>query len=302
MPSRKRFVPGQPIPDVVTPRAQLAPAYGGSGNVNRAVASARDLAGQVYPNLDPELAAMFPQPNYDAYGQPIDVMQTELAGGGAAYNPRIPGEDTPYGNTLLIDPTTGELMPQQVERAITDALITDESVDMGMRNTPIGDSGLTPRDVDAALAQLRRRGFDQPGDGMMIASPSPGTIGFMTGMNPDDLAVGSMASPGSEFNPLVDMAIDDAAGAAPGLPPDADFNMALEPFAGGRRVPPAGVSIKTLLALRNLPPQVRKFLGPRMGMLPSLAAGAVGTGAAMSGDRDRPGMTTDATMRAPQMY
>lgn len=298
---RKRVVSGRPIPESITPQSQLAPVYGGGANVNRAVESARDLASQVYPTLDPEMAAMFPQPNYDAYGMPIDVMQSELASGGAMYNPRLPGEDTPYGNTLIIDPNTGELMPQQVERAITDALLSDESVDMGMRNRPIGDSGLTPRDVDMALAQLRRRGFDQP-DMQMTATPSPGTIGFMTGMNPDDLAVSSMASPGSEFNPLVDMAIDDAAAAAPSLPQDADFNMALEPFAGGNRPPDAGVSIKALLALRNLPPQVRKFLGPRMGMLPSLAGPAIGVGAAMSGDRDRPGMTTDATMRAPQMY
>lgn len=297
--SRRRVVSGQPIPPMVTPRAQLAPLYGGSQAVDMAVQRARDIATQVYPTMSPELQQMFPEPNFDAYGQPIDTMEADIRGGGAFFNRSIPGEDTPYGNTLVIDPATGELTPQAVERAITDSLISD---DAGVRNMPIGDSGLTPRDVDAALAQLRRRGFDQPGDGTMIASPSPGTIGFMTGMNPDDLAVGSMASPGSEFNPLVDMAIDDAAGAARGLPPDADFNMALEPSLTGRRVPAAGVSIKTLLALRNLPPQVRKFLGPRMGMLPSLAAGAVGVGGAMSGDRDRPSMSTDATMRAPQMY
>ena len=288
--SRRRVVSGQPVPPMVTPRAQLAPLYGGSQSVDMAVQNARDIARQVYPTMSPELQQMFPEPNFDAYGQPIDTMEADIRGGGAFFNRAIPGEDTPYGNTLVIDPATGELMPQAVERAITDSLISDEA---GVRNVPIGDSGLTPRDVDMALAQLRRRGV---GGGPMVDA-NPGAISMATGLSPDDVAIGEFADPGSGFGSVIDSSIDDAEmDMRVGTPADADIR-SLTPGA-----PPAGLSIKTLLALRNLPPQVRKFLGPRMGMLPSLAAGAVGVGGAMSGDRDRPSMSTDATMRAPQMY
>lgn len=288
-------VASAPMPEAVVPKAQLAPLYGGAGQMNRAIANAQDLAGDVYPGLDPSLAAMFPQPQFDKYGRPIGVQSFEMLPDYPAGYMQAGMADTPGAGDMLVNPDYmgSELLQAGVEPGITDALLDDGSGLRGTRNQPIGGEvgGLTPSQVDTILAQVRRRGDVAGG----MASPSSSTVGMLTGMSPDDVAINDFASPGASWNDLLNAQMDSAEsiGQMPG---------GMEQDINAMTGMPAGVSVKALLALRNLPPAVRKFLGPRMGMLPSLAGGAIGAGAAMSGDRDRPAMTTDATMRAPQMY
>lgn len=284
--------PGAPMPAAVTPKAQLAPLYGGPGMMNRAVANAGELAGQVYPGLDPELAAMFPQPNYDQYGRPIDLSQFPMTEfDPAAYIPR--GEvDTPGSGGIVINPDYigNDMLPAGVEPAITQALLDKADGGAVNRNAPIGGmDNLSPLEVDQILAQIRRHGGD---DGMGMVDASPGTIAMMQGISPDDVAVHEFANPGASWGDYLDSRLEEAQS----MPGGADINANMPGAA------PAGVRVSQLLKLLQLPPEVQKFLGPRMGTLASLGGAAIGAGAAMSGDRDRPSMSTNATMRAPQMY
>jgi hypothetical protein len=297
----------------VTPHVQLAERYGGKAALREALDEARL---RLQPEnmrrmdmIDPALREYFPEIDYDNYDRPIDVEpMNQLEGTGTAQLIRpedqmadgqvqmATGELEDFGGDLDrqmigFDPdmsginqtmtaiglpeagdTAARARRAVMERAMGDAILDDgqhNAFGEGYRNN---DSRFGTQQAIMNRQQLRDYPMTE-GIPPEMLERAPNLRALFNGLSPSDVDKTLMAirraDGRTDLSPQdADRLIYDATQRARAQQQQGRMNIDL----------PTGTLVEQLLALDNLPPEVRAALGGRMGTLLSAGGAAAGVG------------------------
>jgi hypothetical protein len=308
----------------VTGVSQLMPYYGGEAQMRDLLAQAKNAQMRDRLDLDPGLAEVFPEINHDNYDATIPVVQEpglNYYGGGygneGGIDPMIyantrhgdrekfPGDMDALGP---VDEGKFSWLAQNVERPLTEALLDDT---LTLRDDVLAanaeDAGgqfdsFEPEErlMDAQQRdELRQIPFDEEpnyliqealGDYQYRLLPQDRTPESI------DSTLAQLRRHGGNYGigefdgeELLNSSIKDAVSRGEG-----------GEYLGSEAIPQSGITLGSLIAMAQLPENVRKFLPKRMEHLLGVGGVAAGTGLAagggMNSDRNRPTMNANYTM------
>jgi hypothetical protein len=289
---------------MVTPGAQLAPQYGGNASFRQALMEALEQAKANTRNidaLDPEYRRMFPEVDYDNYGEPMRVMPDDAMLGEDAGMLRMPDETSRF-------PGSPDDMPLDGPQIQFDLVMPGVADDLEMQGFPpdseIGARARRQMGVEEPMSQML---FDQGMEtdplrrtDLTMQSELGRQQGLANELTGGELPFDSQyATPEGLDSTLAalrradgrtDLSLEDATRmiqeaadrGANALEVGPSGQMSL----GGMVDPQTGTLIEQLLALNYLPDNVKRNLPARLRELLSLGGAGAGMATGQGGGID----------------
>jgi hypothetical protein len=305
----------------ITGVSQLSPYYGGEARMRELLKQAENAQARERLDLDPGLAELFPEVNYANYDAEIPIVQEpglNYYGGGysneGGIDPVITANtrqgDSPLyeGDVDYPEPMDGDSwVAQNVERPLTEALLDDT---LTLRNDVLaanaadvggGYDAFNPEErlMDAQQRdELRQIPFDEEPN--YLIQEQLGNSDYS--LSPQDMTPASIDSTlaqlrrhGGNYG-IGDFDAEDLLNSSI---EDAVQRGSSGESLGSEAIPQSGISLRQLIAMAQLPEEVRKYLPGRMSTLFGVGGVAAGTGlaagASMGSDRNRPTMNANYT-------